>query len=129
MATGASGDPHDKIKSLFGAGNRVDPKVWTAWVENLAHSGQSQPMAGHFSEVDHESKRKKEAADKLHMEFITEDYFLQGLQDGTKEPAVNTGKTKQGRPKKIDVYCIHRSRSSNAGRRGNKASPQNGAQL
>lgn len=97
MATGA--ETADRIKSLFGAGNRVDPKVWTAWVENLAHSGQSQPMAGHFGEVDHEDKRQKEATDKEHMEFLTEDYFLQDL-DQSKDPAEKTGKSKQGRPKK-----------------------------
>lgn len=97
MATGSAGDTADKIKSLFGAGNRVDPKVWTAWVENLAHSGQSQPMAGHFGEVDHESKRQKEATDKEHMEFLTEDYFLQDLDHG-KDPE-KMGKSK-GRPKK-----------------------------
>eukprot|EP00913_Durusdinium_trenchii_P018038 g16950.t1 len=84
-----------KIKSLFGCGNRVDPKVWTAWVENLAHSGQSQPMAGHFQEVDHESIRAKQEIDKTHMELLTETHFLQDLQNETNQPSSVAGNPKE----------------------------------
>lgn len=95
MAGGGSVDAAEKIKSLFGVGNRVDPKVWGAWVENLAHSGQSQPMAGHFQEIDHESKREREETDKLHMEFLTEDHYLKDMDSSDPAP----GKAK-GRPAK-----------------------------